>query len=36
MRFVISADGCENIVLRSQKPGNGIGYWILQDGLKGW
>lgn len=36
MRFVISADGCENLVLRSQLPNNAIGYWIVQDGLKGW
>lgn len=36
MRFVISADGCKSLVLRSSRPDNGIGYWILQDGIKGW
>lgn len=36
MRFVISADGCKDLVLRSQQPKNKIGYWILQDGIKGW
>ena len=36
MRFVISADNCETLVLRSQVPGNEIGYWILQDGIHGW
>lgn len=36
MRFVISADGCSDLVLRSALPGNRLGYWIVKDGISGW
>lgn len=36
MRFTITADGCEPLVLRSQVPGNQIGWWVIQGGLRGW
>jgi len=36
MRFTITADGCKPLVLRSQVPGNKIGWWIVQGGLQGW
>jgi len=36
MRFVISADGCKDLVLRTSVPKNKIGYWIVKDGISGW
>ena len=36
MRFVITADNCEALVLRTSRPINKIGYWIAKDGLDGW
>ena len=36
MRFTITADGCEPLILRSQVPGNQLGWWIIQGGIRGW